>query len=60
VAKCINNIAYDLKTYLKSNTKIFDTWAIAVDESKYVNNSAQLALFIHGCNSDLLVTDFWN
>jgi hypothetical protein len=60
VAECRNNIAYDLRDHLKFNTKIFHTYTVALDASKYVENTAQLAVIVCGFVSDLLMTNFLN
>jgi hypothetical protein len=57
VASRINEIADNLRIQLSSTISTFGAYSIAIDESTDVQDIAQLAIFIRGCNVKLKVTE---
>lgn len=47
----------DLDSQLKHNVKLFVAFSIAIDESMDITDVAQLAIFIHGVDETLTVTE---
>ncbi|GAA6217531.1 general transcription factor II-I repeat domain-containing protein 2-like, partial [Lates japonicus] len=57
VADPICEMATDLRTQLSERSKDFIAYSLAVDESTDMTDTAQLAIFIHGVDSNLRVTE---
>lgn len=57
VASRIDDIAGNLRNQLKSVVSTFETYSIAIDESTDVQDIAQLAIFIRGCDVNLKVSE---
>lgn len=57
VADRVCEMATDLRTQLTERSKDFIAYSLAVDESTDVTDTAQLAILIHGVDSDLSVTE---
>ena len=47
----------DIEKTLKGETQSFDFFELALDETTNVTNTAQLAIFIRGINSDFKVQE---
>ena len=57
VADRVCEMATDLRTQLSERSKDFIAYSLAVDESTDMTDTAQLAIFIRGVDSDLRVTE---
>ena len=57
VADRISDLAADIKEQSKVCNEDFDYFSIAVDESTDSSDTAQLALFVRGINSDFVVSE---
>ena len=57
VADHISELAADIKEQSKECSEHFDYFSIAVDESTDASNTAQLAIFVRGINSDLVISE---
>uniref|UniRef100_A0A3B4AJP6 Uncharacterized protein n=1 Tax=Periophthalmus magnuspinnatus TaxID=409849 RepID=A0A3B4AJP6_9GOBI len=53
----ICDIATDLRTQLSERSKDYIAYSLAVDESTDMTDTAQLAIFIHGVDSNLRATE---
>lgn len=57
VARRIDEMSDDIVNSLKEDGSKFNFFSIAVDESTDVTDTAQLAIFIRGVNSDFVITE---
>jgi len=48
--KCINIIANYLRAQLRSSSKVFKVYSIAVDENAFVEVTGQLTMSLCSCN----------
>ena len=53
----IFDLSADIDDQLKEKVASFVTFSVAIDECAYIRDIAQLAIFIHGVDASLTVTD---
>ncbi|XP_016097781.1 general transcription factor II-I repeat domain-containing protein 2B-like [Sinocyclocheilus grahami] len=57
VAERISELSSDIYDQLRSKSKVFTAYSVALDESTDITDSAQLAIFIRGINDQFEVTE---
>ena len=57
ITRRIDELAGDICDTLKEKVKNFVLWSIAIDESTYVKDATQLAIFIKGVDKELNETE---